>query len=649
MPTHKHIISVVNWIKEHWLNALAITAWGTILLVVAAAVPFVTRRPRPGSEQDSDQLSRQRAIMLHHVRYTWITGVLEPSLADAARITLGLKPNPDVLDLGKRIMRRVGQPPEPFPEGTSIGSLFRQVGSGLLILGRPGGGKTTLLLQLADELLTRAESDPEQPIPVVFHLSSWASKPRPLGEWLAEQLTDNYDVPPPTASKWLAHGAIALLLDGLDEVSADRRAAWANAINAYRHDRGLVPIAVCSRTEELEQLAVRLRLNEAVELLPPTDAEIDRYLSYLEATGTPLADVRAALATDEPLRELLHSPLMLHVIALAYHGRPAAALDKPGTSERRREQLWRAYVTRMFDQRPLELNCNYAPAQAIEWLRWLAQALYNRNEAEFRLFQLSMDWCPSTMKRSRHGWLRKHRTSAPESTNAAGPAETQRTVDEPFAGPVIWLDFVANRAVRYVVLLWVAGATIATAMHDGPVTGLVAGLTCCFGTIACAAILGLLWQRMRNRYFSDKPTSPNERVWRAARDASIGGTIAALCLGTLYGSVLGIVYGPPVGLLAALITAAGAGLIAWLNIGGAIFLHHFAVRVELARRGLAPWKLPSFLEAMAERQLLRRSGGAYLFVHRMLRDFLATAYPDSPLDADVSMPSEPSTGDAATQ
>ena len=39
-------------------------------------------------------------------------------------------------------------------------------------LGAPGAGKTTLLLQLVHDLLQRAAQDPEQPIPVVFPLSS---------------------------------------------------------------------------------------------------------------------------------------------------------------------------------------------------------------------------------------------------------------------------------------------------------------------------------------------------------------------------------------------------------------------------------------------------------------------------------------------
>ncbi len=51
-----------------------------------------------------------------------------------------------------------------------------------------------------------------------------------------------------------------------------------------------------------------------MELQPPADAQVDRYLAYLEATGTQLADVRPTLATDPELRELLRSPLPLHVV-----------------------------------------------------------------------------------------------------------------------------------------------------------------------------------------------------------------------------------------------------------------------------------------------------------------------------------------------
>jgi len=110
-----------------------------------------------------------------------------------------------------------------------------------------------LLLQLADKLLQRAEVDPKQPIPVVFHLESWAEQNQPLASWLKGELTANYKVPRDTASLWLEDSnALVLLLDGLDEVAEGRRAECAEAINAYRQEHGLVAMAVCGRTQEVE-------------------------------------------------------------------------------------------------------------------------------------------------------------------------------------------------------------------------------------------------------------------------------------------------------------------------------------------------------------------------------------------------------------
>jgi hypothetical protein len=65
-----------------------------------------------------------------------------------------------------------------------------------------------------------------------------------------------------------------------------------------------------------------------------------------------------------------------------------------------------------------------------------------------------------------------------------------------------------------------------------------------------------------------------------------------------------------------------------LVFGGDACVQHYVVRAALVREGLAPWHYGPFLEAMAERLLLRRSGGAYLFVHRLLRDYLANPTPD---------------------
>ncbi len=72
------------------------------------------------------------------------------------------------------------------------------------------------------------------------------------------------------------------------------------------------------------------------------------------------------------------------------------------------------------------------------------------------------------------------------------------------------------------------------------------------------------------------------------------------------------------------------GLAVGLVFGGAACLQHYRVRASLVRAKVAPRRYGQFLEAMTERLLLRRSGSAYLFVHRLFRDYLADLAPDQP-------------------
>jgi hypothetical protein len=232
---------------------------------------------------------------------------------------------------------------------------------------------------------------------VVVNLASWARERTPLAAWLVDELADGYKVPRRIADAWVDQEVLALLLDGLDEVADAHRAGCVAAINADRDEHGLVPVAVCSRTAELPALRARLRLEEAVELQPPSDAQVDEYLGRLEATGTPLAEVRAALHTDPTLRELLRSPLLLHVVAIAYHGEPAPGLEASGTLAQRQAGLWQAYVARRFRQRPLDPGCGYTEQQATGWLAWLARALRDRDQSEFSW----TGWRPTGCRRER--------------------------------------------------------------------------------------------------------------------------------------------------------------------------------------------------------------------------------------------------------
>jgi predicted NACHT family NTPase len=263
-----------------------------------------------------------RHQMLAKVRRDWIDGYLKHSLDNLVRIELGLEENPDAVSRPwDVIVQQPNRAPRPLPPGQTMGAIFDELGQALLILGAPGAGKTTLLLELTRDLLDRAEQDASYPIPVVFHLSSWAVRRRPLADWLVDELAERYYVPRKLAQAWAGAEQVLPLLDGLDEVAPEHRAECVEVINAFRQQHGQVPLAVCCRAADYQALPTRVEMSGAVAIEPLSRAQVN---TYLEQVGEPLAGVQMALRDDETLWELLDTPLMLSIVALAYRGvRPA--------------------------------------------------------------------------------------------------------------------------------------------------------------------------------------------------------------------------------------------------------------------------------------------------------------------------------------
>src|SRR5262249_1187611 len=153
---------------------------------------------------------------------------------------------------------------------SSIVQVYGHANGEVLILGEPGAGKTTLLLELTRVLLERARQDEAHPIPVVFPLSSWATRRQPLTAWLSSELQPISQISPPLATSWIETDQVLPLLDGLDEVAAPHRTACVEAINTYRQGHGLLPTVVCSRQSDYLVLSTRLLLRTAVIVQPLT-------------------------------------------------------------------------------------------------------------------------------------------------------------------------------------------------------------------------------------------------------------------------------------------------------------------------------------------------------------------------------------------
>lgn len=351
-------------------------------------------------EEDIIPKEHHRDEMIDLVRKNWINVLLHNPLSNSHQIELELEELPDkVKALQPRSVKLPDRVPRTLPSSSKTLDIINDLGNSFLILGDPGSGKTTLLLQIAEKFLDVADKDDRHRIPVVFNLSSWAKKRLPLEEWLVDDMQFQFGIPPSLAKNWVRHDLIFPFLDGLDEVAPEHRHACAEAINQFRKQNGLVPIIVCSRTEEYDSLNLPLNLPTAIFVKPLTRSKIE---TYLKEIGPSMNGVRAVLQDDDILWELLTAPFMLNVVIMAFRDKPPECIRGTGTIKERRTQIFHAYKKAMFD-RPgrskfrddfdvkedgKEKKNDFQQQNAEHWLTWLARSMKKQNQSIFYLEQI---------------------------------------------------------------------------------------------------------------------------------------------------------------------------------------------------------------------------------------------------------------------
>src|SRR5262249_18697690 len=189
---------------------------------------------------------------------------------------------------------------------------------------------------------------------------------------------------------------------------------------------------------------------------------------------------------------------------------------------------------------------------------------------------------------------------------------------------VSWLGVVTGVGLGSGLFSWL-DARIDLGPLDQLMSGLGIGL---IYTMSTAFIAGLSGEEVATK------TMPNEGIHRSARIALLSGVGSGLMSGLLIGLGSGISNGLARGLRAGL--AAGlfwgliVGLITGITIGmrygGRACLQHLLLRLALRYNGSAPWRYAAFLDYAAERIFLRKLGGGYVFIHRMLLEYFAALH-----------------------
>jgi len=357
-------------------------------LILAAQSENALAKPPKPTRQLTQQGFRDRQIILNKVRNFWIEGVLETSIHDKALIELGLQTRLDAIAHPWQMdWATPEEARKPLPTGTKAINQFDRLGTGrtLLILGDPGAGKTTTLLEITRELIVRAQRDSELAMPIVFNLSSWQEK-QSLVDWMVLELNAKYQVPKKIGKAWVSEQQILPMLDGLDEVSSDRRNACVEAINRFHGEYGQTEIVVCSRMKDYEALTQSLQFQGAIFIQPLEEAQVYEYFDRL---GAELEGVRSMLTTDAKLLEMAKTPLMANIIAIAYRGMSVTDLIKMSLSDDHVQHLFDTYIDRMLRRRP---DKQYAPSKVKKWLGFLARQLKNESQTVFLIERMQSSW-----------------------------------------------------------------------------------------------------------------------------------------------------------------------------------------------------------------------------------------------------------------
>jgi Cdc6-like AAA superfamily ATPase len=595
---------------------------------------------------------RQRQVLVRKVKEFWIEGFLKPSLSTHTLIELGVTQRPDAIWHPFMEMETVPVPLDQSFEQLQATSIVNQIGTGktLLILGEPGAGKTVTLLKLAERLVAQTEQNLSLPIPIVLNLSSWAKQRPSIAEWLVEELREKYQVPKALSKPWIEQEQLILLLDGLDEVAAEYRNACVVALNQFIETHGATEMVVCSRVRDYENLADRLKLRSAICIQPLTTEQVNQ---FLQNAGDALAGLNTLLQQDAELAKFAETPLILNIMSLTYAGWSAEqVMQQLDSSQNRYQHLFETYIERVLQRRGP--NLPYPKDKTLHWLSWLAQRMAQESQTVFLIEKMQPSWLQNRPER------REYRIRNFLIGGLIGGLIGWLIVGlflGLFLGLLLGLLGVLSGLTKIILveqLSWSwqkAKGWLIVGLSFGLIVELLLGLSdrlivgLSFG-LFLGLMGGLSSTEVENR------TTPNQGIRSSAKNGLIvglsfgliGGLSFELLLG-LFGGPSGWLFGGPsgeliVGLSGWLIGGLSGWLIGWLGVGllygGLACIQHFNLRLILYRKGRIPWNYARFLDYAAERLLMKKVGGGYVFVHRMLMEHFAQRDANSNAEKTIS-------------
>jgi len=558
----------------------------------------------------------------------------------------------------------------------SVGDYFSKLKNGrLVVLGRPGAGKTVLAIELVLQLL-RPTEDSAGPatgrVPVRLGAASWVPG-QDLNQWIAQRLVLDYRIPAAAAAELAAGQELLPVLDGLDEMDPDplgpagptRALALLAQLNAYGDLGRPAPVVVTCRAgryEEIKNAGAALQADEVITIGDLNTAGLTQYLHerYSADTGARAIWDEVLDHLSEPAGRVLSTPWrLLLAITAAEDGQDprqllaAAPGEDPAAAQQRiAAALLAAYIpaaTRLTPRRGRRSR-HYRPARVELWMRTLADHLdwqdaYAATHSRRPVGMTGVDVVPHLLwptggprlVRSLHIALSILATAAISvfayadiglsSTRAIATVIGLTVVSLALAAigagrrwPVPELSAGAARIRRYDL----GGAAIAVGVAAGVADGIADGIVLAIG-LAVGIGLGIGLVVAVGAGLIGGSWTP---------DATLVSPMHALrrqlTFGFVFGFVLGLALGLALGNQRRIELGLELGVVFGVVFMGAWTRYVLGQACAVGRRRLPP-RLGRFLSWAQDSGLLRISGATYQFRHRELQDWLGTrSIPDAP-------------------